>query len=194
MALLQIVNSLTERGYQLTKTAVALCHNVADTSAHRHTTDATINAHLSLAKYCDHFLRQKEAGEITHYCYNGVLTTFASVCSCSAFVLVSLWLILVLILTFSTCMGLVWYIMHVDDTSIDCASMSSFPAAIVTSLLRAMTMDSSEACQRFPRLLSIVELYPDTMNAFIRLVNLGRDTSMSAFWKYILNKQQDVVC
>ena len=51
-----------------------------------------------------------------------------------------------------------------------CASFDSFPLAIVTSLLHAMNQNSLEARQRFPRLLQIIEYYPETMDAFMRKV------------------------
>ena len=37
-------------------------------------------------------------------------------------------------------------------------------------MLKAMCYGSDEARQRFPRLLQIVELYPDTLDAFIKKV------------------------
>ena len=51
-----------------------------------------------------------------------------------------------------------------------CPSLTSFPLAIVTSLLRAMRVGSSEARQRFPRALNIVATHASyTMSAFVKL-------------------------
>jgi len=38
-------------------------------------------------------------------------------------------------------------------------------------MLKAMCYSSDEARQKFPRLLQIVELYPDTLEAFIKKVS-----------------------
>lgn len=42
-----------------------------------------------------------------------------------------------------------------------------FPGIVVRYMLKAMCYNSDEARQRFPRLLQIVESYPDTLQAFI---------------------------
>ena len=47
-----------------------------------------------------------------------------------------------------------------------------FPVTMVTMLLEAMQNNSSEARQRFPRLLQLVELYPACMDTLIRKVVL----------------------
>ena len=149
---------MLEKGYQLTKTAVSACHDVTDLPAAalsgHSTAESTISAHLSLAKYCDQFLRQKEAGTctapvhcgmyMTHLCRKRVQSDSHRSCA---------------IYSIS------------DDASVDCPSMTSFPSAVVTSLLRAMRVDSAEARQRFPRLLNIVSLYPTSMDVFLKLVS-----------------------
>ena len=56
----------------------------------------------------------------------------------------------------------------VEDETVTCPSLTSFPLAIVTSLLRAMRLGSSEARQRFPRVLNIVAAHSDAMSAFIK--------------------------
>jgi len=43
-----------------------------------------------------------------------------------------------------------------------------FPGIVVRYMLKAMCYNSDEARQRFPRLLQIVEMYPDTLEAFIK--------------------------
>lgn len=43
-----------------------------------------------------------------------------------------------------------------------------FPGIVVRYMLKAMCYSSDEARQKFPRLLQIVELYPDTLQAFIK--------------------------
>lgn len=43
-----------------------------------------------------------------------------------------------------------------------------FPGIVVRYMLKAMCYNSDEALQRFPRLLQIVEEYPDTLEAFIK--------------------------
>ena len=57
-----------------------------------------------------------------------------------------------------------------DEANFKCKSFKSFPVAMVISLLAAMRNNSVEARQRFPRLLQIVELYPNTMDTFIKKV------------------------
>lgn len=39
-------------------------------------------------------------------------------------------------------------------------------------MLKAMCYDSDQARQRFPRLLQIVEMYPDTVEAFVTKVSV----------------------
>ena len=54
-----------------------------------------------------------------------------------------------------------------DETSaLDCASFDGFPEAMMTSHLTAMKNGSVEARQRFPRLLQIVDYYPETIPTF----------------------------
>ncbi|KAL3877683.1 hypothetical protein ACJMK2_035352, partial [Sinanodonta woodiana] len=45
--------------------------------------------------------------------------------------------------------------------------LKSFPDTVIVCLLKAMKLNSMEARQRFPRLLQLVETYPDTMGNFI---------------------------
>ena len=45
-----------------------------------------------------------------------------------------------------------------------------FPTTVVECLLYAIKQGSVEACQRFPRLLQIVEYYPKTLPIFMRQV------------------------
>ena len=49
-------------------------------------------------------------------------------------------------------------------------SLQLFPGIVVRYMLKAMCYNSDEARQRFPRLLQIVEMYPDTREAFIKKV------------------------
>ena len=48
-------------------------------------------------------------------------------------------------------------------------------------MLKAMCYNSDEARQRFPRLLQIVEMYPDTLEAFIKKVGfmLNQDVQLT---------------
>lgn len=50
--------------------------------------------------------------------------------------------------------------------------MKDFPETVVVCLLKAMKLDSVEARQRFPRLLQIVEQYPDLKGIFISKVSV----------------------
>ena len=54
--------------------------------------------------------------------------------------------------------------------SSQCESSTSFPVAMVISLLAAMQNNDMEARQRFPRLLQIVAAHPDTVNTFMTKV------------------------
>ncbi|CAH1273078.1 PRKDC [Branchiostoma lanceolatum] len=58
-----------------------------------------------------------------------------------------------------------------DDKGTELTSIPGLPAAVVSNLLQALRHDSPEARQRFPRLLQLVELYPDTMDLFIQKVS-----------------------
>ena len=49
-------------------------------------------------------------------------------------------------------------------------SLKTFPDTVVVCLLKAIKMENMEARQRFPRLLQLVELYPDTMATFVAKV------------------------
>lgn len=48
----------------------------------------------------------------------------------------------------------------------DCASLGAFPTAMMTSHLTALRNGSARARRRFPRLLQIVDYYPDTIPTF----------------------------
>ena len=50
-------------------------------------------------------------------------------------------------------------------------SQKNFPETIMVCLLNAMKLDSMEARQRFPRLLQLVEMYPDICSTFVEKVN-----------------------
>lgn len=49
-------------------------------------------------------------------------------------------------------------------------SLQQFPSVVVTYTLKAMQYGSDAATQQFPRLLQLVELYPETMEAFKKKV------------------------
>lgn len=53
-------------------------------------------------------------------------------------------------------------------------STTSFPSVVVNSFLTAMRYSSAEARQRFPRLLQIIESYPETLKDFINQVRYFR--------------------
>ena len=61
----QIINGLVENGYNYMKQSVAMGNKMADPLGN-HGDNAETNsvekAHISLVKYCDTYLRQKEAG------------------------------------------------------------------------------------------------------------------------------------
>jgi hypothetical protein len=46
-----------------------------------------------------------------------------------------------------------------------------YPKVIIQQLLNAIRLESYEARQRFPRLLQIIELYPESVKLFIQEVN-----------------------
>ncbi|XP_077979786.1 DNA-dependent protein kinase catalytic subunit-like [Glandiceps talaboti] len=46
-----------------------------------------------------------------------------------------------------------------------------FPKSVVIHLLKALKLNSVEAMQRFPRLLQLVESYPDTMDSFVQITS-----------------------
>ena len=55
--------------------------------------------------------------------------------------------------------------------------LSLFPSTIIKCMMEAMQNGSSEARERFPCLLQVIENYPDTMRLFIdkvlRLLSLS---------------------
>ena len=57
-----------------------------------------------------------------------------------------------------------------DEIELDSSCVKAFPETVVVCLLLAMKLDSVEARQRFPRLLQIVEQYPDLKGTFISKV------------------------
>ncbi|XP_069123844.1 DNA-dependent protein kinase catalytic subunit-like [Argopecten irradians] len=57
--------------------------------------------------------------------------------------------------------------MEDDELELSKATTKTFPDTVVVCLLNAMRLDSMEAKQRFPRLLQLVEIYPDCMGTFI---------------------------
>ncbi|XP_021344196.1 DNA-dependent protein kinase catalytic subunit-like, partial [Mizuhopecten yessoensis] len=54
-----------------------------------------------------------------------------------------------------------------DELELSKATIKTFPDTVVVCLLNAMRFDSMEAKQRFPRLLQLVEHYPDCMGTFV---------------------------
>ncbi|XP_078691376.1 DNA-dependent protein kinase catalytic subunit-like isoform X2 [Branchiostoma floridae x Branchiostoma belcheri] len=58
-----------------------------------------------------------------------------------------------------------------DEEGTELSSIPGLAAAVVSNLLQALRHDSPEARQRFPRLLQLVEIYPDTMDLFIEKVS-----------------------
>ncbi|KAK3580733.1 hypothetical protein CHS0354_005741 [Potamilus streckersoni] len=67
-----------------------------------------------------------------------------------------------------------------DELGVENGILKSFPDTVIVCLLKAMKLNSMEARQRFPRLLQLVETYPDTMGTFIS--NSGEIPC----WMYIL--------
>ncbi|KAL4240201.1 hypothetical protein ACF0H5_000995 [Mactra antiquata] len=49
--------------------------------------------------------------------------------------------------------------------------LESFPETLIVCMLNGMKLNCEEALQRFPRLLQIIELYPNTMTTFISKCN-----------------------
>lgn len=56
----------------------------------------------------------------------------------------------------------------------------NFPETITVCLLNAMKLDSMEARQRFPRLLQLVEMYPEIRSTFVEKVNC----KPKKFWNF----------
>ena len=52
-----------------------------------------------------------------------------------------------------------------------CIHLQQFPSVVVSYSLKAMQYQSQSATQQFPRLLQIVELYPDSLDAFLKKVS-----------------------
>ena len=59
MLLLQIINGLAEKGYHFLKASVSTATKLEETDQYPDM-KAIAEAHLSLTKYCDGFLREKE--------------------------------------------------------------------------------------------------------------------------------------
>ena len=57
-----------------------------------------------------------------------------------------------------------------DDFASSSPDVDNYPSYIVKYTLQAMRYNSIEAMQRFPRLLQLVEDYPDVMNIMIKEV------------------------
>ena len=47
---------------------------------------------------------------------------------------------------------------------------SEYAHTIIRYMLKAMTLDSKDARQRFPRLLQIISKYPETRDTFVKKV------------------------
>ncbi|XP_070581112.1 DNA-dependent protein kinase catalytic subunit-like [Ptychodera flava] len=58
-----------------------------------------------------------------------------------------------------------------EDGAASEAVTSSFPKSVVIHLLKALKLNSVEATQRFPRLLQMVETYPETMDTFVNMTS-----------------------
>ena len=58
-----------------------------------------------------------------------------------------------------------------EERTLTEVQLSSFPSTVVKCMMEAMRDGSSEARERFPRLLQVIENYPDTMDLFIDKVN-----------------------
>ncbi|XP_041364232.1 DNA-dependent protein kinase catalytic subunit-like [Gigantopelta aegis] len=67
-----------------------------------------------------------------------------------------------------------------EDVDLSLAILKTFPDTIIVCMLRAMKFGSSEARQRFPRLLQLVEYYPETMAAFVK------QSSEVSSWMFLL--------
>ncbi|XP_030839871.1 DNA-dependent protein kinase catalytic subunit [Strongylocentrotus purpuratus] len=50
--------------------------------------------------------------------------------------------------------------------------MEAYPSTVVNSTLQAMNLNSPEARQHFPRLLQLVEKYPDTMQSLVKKASI----------------------
>ncbi|ESO96748.1 hypothetical protein LOTGIDRAFT_143667, partial [Lottia gigantea] len=61
--------------------------------------------------------------------------------------------------------------------------IENYGETIIICLLKAMKLGSMEAIERFPRLLQFVELYPDTMPTFIKMVSENR---LFPLWMFLL--------
>ena len=46
-------------------------------------------------------------------------------------------------------------------------SLQQFPSIVINHTLAAMTLGSTRARELFPRLLQLIELYPDTLNLLV---------------------------
>ena len=57
-----------------------------------------------------------------------------------------------------------------DELQVSSGALKSFPDTIIVCLLKAIKMENMAARQRFPRLLQLVEMYPDTMTTFVAKV------------------------
>ena len=62
------------------------------------------------------------------------------------------------------------YFPYSDELQVSSSALKSFPDTIIVCLLNAIKMENMEARQRFPRLLQLVEIYPDTMATFVAKV------------------------
>ena len=51
-----------------------------------------------------------------------------------------------------------------------CVCIQQFPSVVVSYAMKAMQYHSQSATQQFPRLLQIVEIYPDSLDAFLKKV------------------------
>lgn len=75
------------------------------------------------------------------------------------------------------------YYSETESLHLSKESQKNFPETITVCLLNAMKLDSMEARQRFPRLLQLVERYPDIRSTFVEKVFLS---SFSFFSKITL--------
>ena len=68
------------------------------------------------------------------------------------------------------CLSVIVFDCLSDAADLSCAVLEAFPKTVIVCMLRAMKFGSSEAQQRFPRLLQLVESHPDTVADFRKQV------------------------
>eukprot|EP00058_Branchiostoma_floridae_P019566 XP_002605056.1 hypothetical protein BRAFLDRAFT_85202 [Branchiostoma floridae] len=159
----QTISSLLQKGHACLQKAVKLASD-EEKARHDASLDKSgiVDAFMAMVSFCDKILRHQEDGD-----EGTELTSIPGLPVAVVYNLLQALQVFTLQLTLITTV----FQNPADEEGTEITSIPGLPVAVVTNLLLALRHDSPEARQRFPRLLQLVELYPDTMDVFIQKVS-----------------------